>query len=67
MYAEGEGLDLDIVKAYAWCGTSAANGVPLGAECVESLGQKMDEVQKDQARRLTKDYRERYRAEVPKS
>ncbi|MFP6682157.1 MAG: tetratricopeptide repeat protein, partial [Gammaproteobacteria bacterium] len=61
MYAEGEGIAADAIKAYAWCGTAAAGGITVAAQCVQAMAAVMDEAEKDQARRLTKEYRARYK------
>ncbi|HJP34392.1 MAG TPA: hypothetical protein QF901_00270, partial [Gammaproteobacteria bacterium] len=62
LYAEGVGVDKDFVRAYAWCGTVAGGGLALGADCSQKLSASMDEAEKGQARRLTKEYRDRYGA-----
>jgi TPR repeat protein len=61
MLAEGEGIDKDYVKAYAWCGTAAGNGMRIATACFEHMATLMTAEQRDQARELAREYRKKYR------
>ncbi|MFT4561326.1 MAG: TPR repeat protein [Gammaproteobacteria bacterium] len=67
MFAEGEGVAKDYVKAYAWCGTAAGNGMRLAVTCFEHMETLMSGPQRDQARNLAREYRKKFRTTSPDS
>ncbi|MFT4580436.1 MAG: TPR repeat protein [Gammaproteobacteria bacterium] len=67
MFAEGEGVAKDYVKAYAWCGTAAGNGMTLAVTCFEHMETLMSNSQRDEARNLAREYRKKYRITNPDS
>ena len=67
MFADGEGVAQDYVKAYAWCGTAAGNGIRVAAECFEQMGTLLSDPQREEARKLAREYRKKYRNTSPES
>lgn len=56
MYLDGNGVDQDLVQAYAWFHVSADQGVEEAEPLREDAWDKMSSEQREEARRLAEDY-----------
>lgn len=60
MYAKGVGVERDVVQAYVWYDLAAILGEKRHARSRDSLAKQMSNEQLAEAKRLAKDYAEKY-------
>ncbi|MCY4210373.1 MAG: SEL1-like repeat protein, partial [Gammaproteobacteria bacterium] len=60
MYANGEGVPDDNMRAYAWFSIAAAQGEYPAKENKESVAERMTRAQIDEAQKLSREYWDAY-------